>query len=91
MQGGILMAMHPAEDRYIGRTETGMAVGRWCKLCKFSHTRRKPTGMMVGNVGRGNGMREGNRQRGILIQHLKTEHPKEYAEAMAARSKGDKA
>jgi hypothetical protein len=28
-----------------------------------------------GRLGRGQGMREGNKQRGILIQHIKAEHP----------------
>jgi hypothetical protein len=31
-------------------------------------------------------MREGNKQRGRLIQHLKEAHPTEFAAAMAERS-----
>lgn len=55
------------------------AVSRGCKLCKFVDTRRKTRG-----AGRGAGFREGNQQRGRLIQHIKTEHPEAYAEALEA-------
>lgn len=72
------MSSHPVE-KHIIRTEGPMGVARSCRLCKFHHFRRKGLG-----GGRGNGMREGNKQRGILIQHIKAEHPVEYAAAMAA-------
>lgn len=74
--------MHPAEALYVRRVETALAVGRSCKLCNFGVTRRKPYGLMAGMVGRGNGMREGNKQRGVLIQHIKSCHPAEYKAAM---------
>lgn len=70
------MASHPVE-RLIVRVEGPFAVVRACKLCKFVHSRPKLQG-----TGRGTGMREGNKQRGILIQHIKAEHPAEYAAAM---------
>lgn len=63
------MAQHPAE-RFITTTVGPFAVARGCKLCKFYHVRKRVRG-----AGRGAGMREGNKQRGILIQHIKAEHP----------------
>ena len=66
-------------DDLILTTEGPFAVSRGCKLCKFYDVRRKVRGL-----GRGNGMREGNKQRGRLIQHIKAEHPEAYAEALAA-------
>ena len=44
------------------------AIVRTCRHCAFFHLRRK-------GGGRGAGFREGNKQRGILYQHLKDEHP----------------
>lgn len=71
------MALHPAEDRYVIRLRGPLAVTRACRLCKFYQTRR-----LGARTGRGTGMREGNKQRGVLIQHLKEAHPVEYAAAM---------
>ena len=59
--------------------EGPFGVSRRCKLCTFFDQRRKVRG-----AGRGNGMREGNKQRGRLIQHIKASHPEAYAEALAA-------
>ena len=59
----------PYEDHYIHVTGP-FATVRGCKYCKFSH--KFPSGK---GMGRGWGMREGNISRGILIQHLKSEHP----------------
>lgn len=65
--------MHPAEDKYVVVYRGPLAVTRACRLCKFFHNRK-----LGQRTGRGTGMREGNKQRGILIQHLKTEHPAEF-------------
>lgn len=69
---------HQAYNIYVRESSSALAVCRSCRLCKFGVSLR----LGVPNVGRGNGMREGNKQRGILIQHLKSEHPAEYAQAM---------
>ncbi len=65
------MSNSPAEE-FVGVAEGPLAVVRYCTLCNFRHTRRKLIGR---GVGRGNGFREGNKQRGILIQHVKECHP----------------
>ena len=59
---------HPAE-KYVTTTIGPSAVVRGCKLCKFYHVRKRV--FLGGRLGRGQGMREGNKQRGILIQHIK--------------------
>lgn len=66
-------------DDFIATFDGALGVSRCCKLCKFMDQRRKVRG-----GGRGSGMREGNKQRGRLIQHIKSEHPEEYAEALQA-------
>jgi hypothetical protein len=61
-------------EKYIDSKETALGVVRWCcvKGCKWSDFRKKgPRGTM----GRGNGFREGNKQRGRAIQHVKEAHP----------------
>lgn len=70
-----------AEERFVDCIIGPMAVVRSCKLCGFLVTRK-----LRGGVGRGNGFREGNKQRGVLIQHVKAEHPAELAAAKLARS-----
>jgi hypothetical protein len=65
-------------DELIMRVEGPLAVARGCRLCNFVHTRPKHRG-----AGRGSGMREGNRQRGVLIQHIKACHPEDYAQLKA--------
>lgn len=69
---------HAAEDKFVTRVVGPLAVVRACNLCKFTLIRKRRPG-----VGRGNGMREGNKQRGEIIQHIKATHPAEYAEAMS--------
>lgn len=60
---------HPADDHFT--TYRGpFGVVRACHHCSFSH--KLPVGR---GFGRGHGMREGNKSRGILIQHIKAEHP----------------
>ena len=55
-----------------------MASVRGCLLCK--HYESIPVNRR--NVGRGYGMREGNKARGKMIQHIKECHPREL-EAVA--------
>jgi len=62
---------HPAEQ-FFTRFDGPFAIARGCKLCKHVDVVRKPR---AGQRGRGWGMREGNKQRGRLIQHIKTAHP----------------
>jgi len=50
------------------------AVVRVCNFCK--HVEVLNTGP---GGGRGYGMREGNKARGRMIQHVKAAHPAEYA------------
>ena len=57
--------------------EGGIAVVRACRLCDHSEILRKG----IQGVGRGYGMREGNKARGRIIQHVKAAHPEEYAAA----------
>jgi hypothetical protein len=65
------MALHPAEA-FIHHFDGPFALVRGCKLCKHVDTVRKER-----SPGRGWGMREGNKQRGRLIQHVKECHPAE--------------
>lgn len=51
------------------------AVVRGCLFCK--HFEKIQKGLP--GVGRGYGMREGNKARGRMIQHVKEEHPEQYA------------
>jgi len=53
-----------------------LAVLRECTLCKH-HTIVKKG---IRGVGRGYGLREGNKARGVMIQHFKTVHPEKYSE-----------
>lgn len=61
---------HP--DVFISKIDGPIAIGRSCKLCQFHVVKRKER---AGHAGRGWGMREGNKLRGQLIQHLREEHP----------------
>lgn len=51
------------------------AVVRVCNFCK--HTEKIAVGFE--GAGRGYGMREGNKARGRMLQHIKAAHPAEYA------------
>ncbi len=62
---------HPAEH-FFTRYNGPFAIVAGCNLCKHVDTFRKPR---PGTVGRGWGMREGNKQRGRMIQHVKKAHP----------------
>lgn len=59
-------------DQLIGRSQGPSGVVRWCRVpgCRFFLYRRTGAG-----GGRGEGFREGNRQRGEMIRHLRAEHP----------------
>lgn len=82
------MARSIAED-FIKCTETATAVVRYCtvKGCKHIDLRRKP---FPGSAprGRGNGFVEGNKQRGRMIEHVKTAHAAELA-ARVQQAKSD--
>lgn len=67
--------MHPAEN-FIRVSEGPFAVVRACTLCGFRSIVKK--GLF--GAGRGYGMREGNKARGTMIQHVKACH----AAALAA-------
>jgi hypothetical protein len=60
------------------QSSSAMATVRACKWCKHAEVVR--SGQL--GVGRGYGMREGNKARGRMIQHVKAAHPAEYASAM---------
>ena len=61
--------MHPAE-KFFTRINGPFAIAATCKVCKHGDVVRKER-----NPGRGWGMREGNKQRGRMIQHVKEAHP----------------
>lgn len=65
------MAFHPAE-KWFRRYDGPFAISAGCLLCKHTDVTKKPP---EGQRGRGWGMREGNKQRGRMIQHVKTAHP----------------
>ena len=60
---------HPAQ-KYIRTTNGPFGIGRTCTICGFGLTTKKVSG-----GGRGWGMREGNKLRGAIIQHIKEQHP----------------
>lgn len=66
------MATNPIDDHY-KTYRSAIAVVRACIHCK--HTERISCG--VRGAGRGYGMREGNKARGRMIQHIKECHPQE--------------
>jgi ribosomal protein L13E len=68
------------DDGMFKVTEGPLAVIRQCLHCKHHEVVRKGRP----GVGRGYGMREGNKARGRMIQHVKTAHPAEYAAAIEA-------
>lgn len=59
-----------AADKFFIRKDMPRAIVAYCKLCKHSDVVMKER-----NPGRGWGMREGNKQRGRMIQHVKDAHP----------------
>lgn len=60
---------HPA-DKFFIRTDGPIGIAASCKLCKHGDFVKKER-----SPGRGWGMREGNKQRGRMIQHVKDCHP----------------
>lgn len=59
-------------DKFIASVDGPFAIVRTCKICKHTDVLRKPR---AGDRGRGWGFREGNKQRGRLIQHIREKHP----------------
>lgn len=57
-------------DKHFKRFDGPAAIVATCNHCKHADIVRKER-----NPGRGWGMREGNKQRGRMIQHIKTMHP----------------
>jgi len=68
---------HPVE-KFIEMYAGPFGYVRKCAICGF-YTFRKKGG------GRAAGFRYGNKQRGVIIQHIKQAHPAVYAAAMSAR------
>lgn len=60
---------HPAE-KHFSRRNMPLAIVAACKHCQHTDTVKKGS-----KPGRGWGMREGNKQRGRMIQHIKSAHP----------------
>ena len=63
---------HPA-DKFIKFSAGPFGYTRECTICGHFDYRK------IG-FGRGAGMREGNKQRGRLLQHIKAEHPEALKE-----------
>ena len=60
------------DDRYqFSRSDGPLGISARCLLCRFYDFVRKPP---EGQRGRGWGMREGNKQRGRMIQHFNAVH-----------------
>jgi hypothetical protein len=59
-------------DKHFKRYNGVFAITAQCSHCKHMDIVRKER---PGMAGRGWGMREGNKQRGRMIQHVKAEHP----------------
>jgi hypothetical protein len=66
--------MVPA-DKHFTRHDGHFAIVANCHHCKHTDVVRKER-----NPGRGWGMREGNKQRGRMIQHVKSVHPEVLGE-----------
>lgn len=71
-------------EHWVGEVESATAVCRYCRVpgCTFKHLRRK------GGMGRGAGFKYGNKQRGLLIQHVKQIHPELEAQTRAMMEAG---
>lgn len=63
-------------DKHFVRYDGPFAIVAKCHHCRHMDVVRKER-----NPGRGWGMREGNKQRGRMIQHVKTEHPEKLNNA----------
>lgn len=57
-----------AADALTTKREAAFGVVRICRVCGHHLARRR-------GVGRGAGMREGNKQRGEMYRHIKDAHP----------------
>lgn len=66
-------------------TTSALATVRVCLCCPQRHTAHAEIVRKgLPGVGRGYGLREGNKARGRMIQHIKTAHPEQYAANVAA-------
>lgn len=72
------MGARTAYRKLVREAEGPLAKVRVCRLCGFVVTLPKHP---FGGGGRGYGMREGNKARGVMIQHLKLRHRQNYEEA----------
>lgn len=60
-------------EKHIKTSRGPLGVVRFCTVKKCKFYAMVKTG--IHGVGRGYGMREGNKARGKMIQHVKSEHP----------------
>ena len=75
--------VHRAEAFFVRRDMPNGIIGM-CKLCKHSDVVKKER-----SPGRGWGMREGNKQRGRMIQHIKDAHPEALLAASPSPNDGE--
>ena len=69
---------HKSQARlFIEKVNGHFAIGRTCTVCRFGITLSKER-----YPGRGWGMREGNKLRGQMIQHIKQVHPEVIGKVM---------
>lgn len=82
--------MIPADYLYDHRT-TSLASVRKCYLCSHCEMLKLAIpGGLLGGPGRGFGMREGNKARGRMIQHIKAAHPEALARVAAVTTHTDR-
>ena len=81
IQGQASGMSHPA-DKYYKERSGPYAKVRVCLLCGHSEIVRKG----IRDAGRGYGMREGNKARGRMIQHIKAEHPEVLRQAESGQT-----
>lgn len=62
-------------DKFIRKVVGVYKVARICTICGFRDSYPRSNGVV--RFGRGHGFCEGNRSRGRLIQHIRSEHPVE--------------
>ena len=77
-----LASRHSPAEIYF-KTVTGpLATVRVCIVCGHKEIVRKG----IRGAGRGYGMREGNKARGRMIQHIKSEHPEVLRQAESGQT-----
>ena len=65
------MAISNIYNAFVREASGPLAIVRVCKICGHFETVKKG----IPGVGRSYGMREGNKARGRIIQHIKDNHP----------------